>query len=614
MDNDPSSIDDVVDCKQTDAGYYALAGSPEQTECAPGYYCDAGSPSPYQHKCPAGTYRTEEGADSQADCPFCPAGYYCPLATVNPIICPQGFYCLLIVSVDPLMADDGEPTKCPKGTYGSRRQVELESDCTPCPEAYYCSQPGLEAPDGLCDPGYYCSHEVDYAYGASVSAPTDEVTGDICPAGGYCEMGTIVQKSCPPGTYNPNEGGKDEEACIPCLPGSYCSGEENATPTGFCDPGYYCPIGSKTKTEYPATPGHYTHEGAEVEEECENKYYNIYYAQEDCFPCPEGFVCSGPHNDGDNTGFPDTLFLDCPVGHYCEGLNSEPTPCPKGTFNPDLNSVSDASCRKCIDGHYCSEMGLEMPGDGLADTNPLCLPGYYCRESAEASNPDSIDLVSNRWGPCTTGHYCPEGSTFPIACPPGTYNPDVKSSVEADACLPCTAGYYCGTSGLSAEEGPCDEGYYCVLGSKTPRPQNDYCDVAEYCPEGSAIPSSCIAGTYQDNTHQKECKKCPIGYYCEDSTSDFTLTPCPIGHICTEGTRSANESPCPIGTFNPDVKRFADAHCLPCTPGYYCGTTGLSAVTDVCDEGYYCRLGAASKTPPGVGGPDGQGGRCTIGK
>ena len=38
---------------------------------------------------------------------------------------------------------------------------------------------GQTSPDGLCDPGYYCSS------GAKVPNPTDD-TGNVCPVGGFC--------------------------------------------------------------------------------------------------------------------------------------------------------------------------------------------------------------------------------------------------------------------------------------------------------------------------------------------------------------------------------------------------------------------------------------------
>ena len=59
-------------------------------------------------------------------------------------------------------------------------------DCPLCDKGWYCDAPGLLQPRGPCDPGYVC-----YG-GAQESGPTDGVTGELCPAGGYCPLG----KSC----------------------------------------------------------------------------------------------------------------------------------------------------------------------------------------------------------------------------------------------------------------------------------------------------------------------------------------------------------------------------------------------------------------------------------
>ena len=57
-------------------------------------------------------------------------------------------------------------------------------DCTGCDPGSYCDAPGLLQPRGPCDPGYLCYRN------ATTSAPTDGVTGELCPAGGYCVLGT----------------------------------------------------------------------------------------------------------------------------------------------------------------------------------------------------------------------------------------------------------------------------------------------------------------------------------------------------------------------------------------------------------------------------------------
>lgn len=63
----------------------------------------------------------------------------------------------------------------------------LES-CPLCDPGQYCDAPGLLQPRAPCDPGYIC------ILGATSSSPTDGVTGSLCPAGGYCVLGTKSSK------------------------------------------------------------------------------------------------------------------------------------------------------------------------------------------------------------------------------------------------------------------------------------------------------------------------------------------------------------------------------------------------------------------------------------
>ena len=62
------------------------------------------------YKCPAGKYGPTLGATSVSQCITCPAGFYCPIGTGNPLLyeCPQGNYC---------PAGSTVPTACSNGTY-----------------------------------------------------------------------------------------------------------------------------------------------------------------------------------------------------------------------------------------------------------------------------------------------------------------------------------------------------------------------------------------------------------------------------------------------------------------------------------------------------------------
>ena len=57
-------------------------------------------------------------------------------------------------------------------------------------------------------------------------------------------------------------------------------------------------------------------------------------------------------------------------------------------------------------------------------------------------------------------------------------------------CHSCTAGYYCGTTGLTSPTGQCAAGFYCSGGANVSAPQDggltgDICPQGRYCPVGS---------------------------------------------------------------------------------------------------------------------------------
>lgn len=60
--------------------------------------------------------------------------------------------------------------------------------------------------------------------------------------------------------------------------------------------------------------------------------------------------------------------------------------------------------------------------------------GYYCSGCAQSAIPSELN-----GGPCTIGHYCPEGTGNPKPCEPGTYNLEEQNF----ECRACEAGYQC---------------------------------------------------------------------------------------------------------------------------------------------------------------------------
>ncbi|EGD79005.1 hypothetical protein PTSG_01976 [Salpingoeca rosetta] len=632
----------LADCHPCDAGMYCVEASVNPTgACNKGYYCPTnitasevlngvsglliGSYGPKQEPCPAGTYRNATGGQDLSSCATCPEASYCPIASAVPITCPRGFYCPL---------GSAQPQPCPKGTIGNSTGLIAESDCEACPGGFYCDRLGSWQTTAPCDPGYVCT------LGAVTSAPTDNVTGSICPAGGYCPPGSAVSQPCPQGTFNNVTGSVDENDCVPCTPGYYCASTRSPGPTGPCDAGYYCTSESKDRRQFVTPVGHYTTAGSSAPIPCNPGTYQTATGKGSCDPCPAGTYCPD---------FGMNSTVECPRGFFCpEGSTSFSGPngnqrCPIGTYGAFSGIANTTGCVDCPPGQYCAS---PEDGSGLMEPTGPCAAGYICYGNAEFATP-GLDGLS--WGAvCPPGYYCPEGTQAPVPCPPGSYS-NVEGLQSESQCTPCPAARYCPEEAMTTYGAYCAEGYYCILGSAVARPlsnnsvqlrgldsldyyyttQNltlnttrlaacglldfggDVCPQGHYCPTGveaeyiAGFPSFvweggpilCAEGTYANFTGAAECWTCPAGFACFNREPfDANPLPCPEGHYCPQGTDS-NIPECPVGTYNNRTGLQAETDCTPCPPGLACTVTGLSDPDAPCAEGFWCGRGAFSTRP-----------------
>ena len=138
--------------------------------------------------------------------------------------------------------------------------------------------------------GYYCIR------GADNDAPTDGITGDICPEGSYCPQASSTHIYCPNGTYTNHTGAW---SCYTCPEGYYCTNRDRADP---CLPGYYCPEGTGADLQ-PCPAGTFNPSSAIGKES-------------DCTQCEGGKYCQLP-GLSNYTG-------ECDAGYYCQsGKNNK---------------------------------------------------------------------------------------------------------------------------------------------------------------------------------------------------------------------------------------------------------------------------------------------------
>ena len=176
---------------------------------------------------------------------------------------------------------------------------------------------------------------------------------------------------------------------------------------------------------------------------------------------------------------------------------------------------------------------------------------------------------------CPVGAYCLAGSSTPTLCPQGTFA-STKGNQDISGCLPCSAGFYCPSLGVSVPL-PCYAGSYCPVSTITPQLK---CPTGTYCPPSSMRPLACAAGTYQSHVGNSSCTVCPKTYYCLSNTT--TPIACPPGSYCPQGTVSGVQYLCPNGTYSSSLNLGSVSGCVSCTPGMYCGSPGLTAPMGPC--------------------------------
>lgn len=450
------------------------------TVCPAGYFCPEGTRSTVQAiPCPKGTYRGDTMGMDIEDCGLCPAGYYCASdGTSAPVICPTGKFC-----------PEGawRASDCPLGTYNPTEGIKESRECTLCDAGYYCPTLGQSAVDSTytCDAGFVC-----YG-GAYRPEPTDTTTGDICPAGAYCDALTGLNY-CDAGKIGIFQGAFESDACQLCEKGYYCFG--GATGAVTCPAGYFCPEGSSIYDDVSQQPpiGYYNVAGQEEATKCALGTFTKVLGQSSCTTCEQGYYC---HTIG--LADPDTDAI-CPTGHYCPSYDSIVTDdldpyhrklCPIGTYQADVSMTGETDCLDCPAGKACEERGTSTAATLLTD----CAAGFYCTLGASTQYPYT-ELV-DYYGPCPVGYYCEVGTSTPTPCPQGYFS-NQERAISIDYCLICPPGFMCETEGLSEPSGPVSIGIRTGDGIL----ENIICSAtsssSEYCSLGTFIAQQCYTGYY----------------------------------------------------------------------------------------------------------------------
>ena len=607
----------LTDCELCTAGQACTtAGLTEpNADCAPGFYCPAGStlrnptatPCTLGFACPGnnsqpivcdlGKYQDQVG---MAYCFDCPPGYYCipdettvwPTAYVIPKMCDKGYYC-------PQNSSSPNEFACPSGTYQPFHNASSLDDCVPCDLGYACTIQGLATVNEECDSGFLCisgNNRID------PRGDHDQIgTGDLCPVGHYCTVKAKSATPCPQGYFGSRKGLRSEAECTNCTAGSYCSGGLQE-PDGLCSAGYYCP-GNNTESQpvgLECSGGKYCPEGSIAPLQCPDGTHleSSSVAAVECMSCPPGFVCNLEEQQGAPWYKPNDYVVPvyCPMGYYCpEGTSHmHDHPCPQGFYSNFTSLTEVLECISCTPGHYClNKASLQETG--------VCREGYYCLQGSNTSTPERAIQGSAVGDICQPGRYCEfgTGTDMGTPCSAGRYSEEV-GAINDLTCRTCERGRYCSTQGVATRlgTGPCRAGYYCGYGEVRSDPTDKQCPYGHYCPEGSSNPIPCDDGYYNDEMLKASCKICPMFFFCNSAAEAYQI--CPPNHYCPEG--SAYPNLCPDGTYAPETSGERVAlgkleECVICPAGHYCNN---GTITGKCKAGYLCEYGNYVPNPTDI--------------
>ena len=509
------------------AGYWCQSRSTSQTENKCGnytHYCPAGSAAPLA--APAGFYTTK-GAEVTSDVE----------TRTSILICPRGYYCT-----------DGLRKLCPAGTYGSTEGLASGTCSGECAAGWFCpagSTSPKQEPCGM-EPTRYCpagsGRRLPVAEAFYADSFSDAGTGDVgdggfaeqhsCPAGSYCIYG--VRRPCPAGRF----GSKTLET--------------NASCSGECMAGHYCPEGSISPKQHPCGPADVFCPARSAEPTAvSGGHYTFSHLNEELFDDPAFNNYANTSHRHNHKALRQTGERVCEAGHFCTGDGFR-LPCPAGRYGAAQGETSSQCSGPCAEGFYCPLPGSVSPtAEICADPNTFCMTGSV---TPHVVSPGYYSLLGAEVGGSA-------GRAFEHKCEPGFY-------CSGGERLRCPKGVYGGSFGLTNEScsGKCSEGYF--------------------CPAGSLSSTEVECGNH--NLY------CPGG-------GNWMPTRVSVGYFTTGGNVSTRtgQAVAPAGSYAADGLLFT------CRAGYYGAAAGLSS--SVCSgpcnvPGYYCPAGSTSPTMRVCGG------------
>jgi len=457
--------------------------------CERGFWCVNG----IRYPAPAGRYGNELGLTKPTVSGECYQGYFCPDGSQSPRAIPCGsshFYCPY-GSPHPLYVHPGYYTDDEDDSYEEfynelampQPYIFPVGYTAPMRESYSADPETMTTPNPIEEQQQKRIHFEKY--GDFNQSSLTQVRRKICPVGYYCP-GDGRRLPCPSGRFGEIEGQSS----------SMCS--------GLCTPGYYCPLGSYSHTQFKCGGANlYCPKGSSIPTRVDKGFYTIHTAGND-------------HGSADKARYldPQNLTMSAQVltepGYW--SLDGIKYNCPEGTYGFEYG-LTDPSCSGlCAPGYRCPSY---PSGRGS-----ISAMEYECYDTSAAGSMTGTPLGAGQTADgSTTSHiiaqsgmhtnpeavFCPRGTgREPKYVRPGYYSRGDNNNAKYND------DHLSNSNTTRSEEALCEEGFYCQRGIKKVCPVGTFgaargltdhicsgwCEAGNFCPEQSIVPIPCPLGSY----------------------------------------------------------------------------------------------------------------------
>ena len=309
------------------------------------------------------------------------------------------------------------------------------------------------------------------------------------------------RKICPVGFYCPGDGRR-----LPCPSGRFGEIEGQSSPycSGLCTPGYYCPLGSYSHTQYKCGGANlYCPKGSSIPTRVDKGFYTIHTADND-------------HGSADKAKYldPQNLTMSAQVltepGYW--SWNGIKYNCPEGTFGFEYGLTDPACSGLCAPGYRCpsypsvrgSISAMEYECYDTSATGAMTGTTLGAGETADGSTTSHI-VAQTGMKTNPEAVFCPRGTgREPKYVRPGYYSRGDNNNAKYND------DHLSNSNTTRSEEALCEEGFYCQRGIKKVCPVgrfgstfgltdhvcSGWCEAGNFCPEQSIIPIPCPLGSY----------------------------------------------------------------------------------------------------------------------